>query len=216
MPPASLPLRDKALVILVLVHLSVIAISNYLVQLPVSIFGLHTTWGAFTFPIIFLATDLTLRLYGATLARKIVLTAMVPGIAISYFFSVVFHNATFQGLAPLGELDIFVARIAIASFVAYVIGQITDIFVFRKLVGQQKWWIAPAFSTVVGSLIDTFIFFSIAFYRSSDEFMAQHWPEIAAVDYAIKLLISLAVFIPMYGLLMQAFVKRLRVAPGQA
>lgn len=207
--------RDKGLIPLVLVHLTVIALSNYLVQIPVTFFGLHTTWGAFTFPIIFLATDLTLRLYDPGLARKIVFFAMLPGIAISYVFSVVFHEAMFQGFAPLTELNTFVARIAIASFVAYVFGQIIDIFVFRTLRRSKRWWIAPAFSSVIGTLIDTFIFFTIAFYKSTDEFMAQHWPEIATADYVIKLGISLLVFVPAYGLFMAAFVKALNRKQGE-
>ncbi|MGV6817321.1 MAG: 7-cyano-7-deazaguanine/7-aminomethyl-7-deazaguanine transporter [Thiotrichales bacterium] len=199
--------RDKALPALVLLHLFVIALSNYLVQMPVSILGLHTTWGAFTFPVIFLATDLTLRLYGPSLARKIIFFAMLPGVVISYLFSVLFQDASFQGFAPLAEFNTFVARIAIASFLAYVFGQILDIFVFRALSRSRQWWVAPAFSSVLGTLFDTFIFFSIAFYQSSDAFMAQHWPEIATVDYVIKVGISLLVFVPAYGIFMSAFVR---------
>ena len=82
--------RFSALIWLSLFHIAIITSSNYLVQLPVSIFGFHTTWGAFTFPFIFLATDLTVRIFGAPLARRIILSVMVPALAISYVISALF------------------------------------------------------------------------------------------------------------------------------
>jgi len=193
---------------LVVFHLCVIAISNYLVQIPVVVAGFQTTWGAFTFPLIFLATDLTIRLYGATQARRIIFTAMVPAIIISYVLSVIFFEGRFQGISALLEINTFVVRIAIASFLAYVFGQILDIAVFHELRKNKKWWIAPAFSSVVGGLIDTIIFFVVAFYESSDEFMAAYWPEIASVDYIFKLVIGLVIFVPAYGVFMNVFVKK--------
>ena len=196
---------------LVVFHLAVIAASNYLVQIPVTVFGFQTTYGAFTFPLIFLATDLTVRLYGAVSARRIVFSAMIPAIVISYILSVIFYQGEFQGISPLSELNTFVARIAIASFLAYVIGQILDIFVFNKLRQDKRWWIAPAFSSVLGTLLDTLIFYRLAFSTSSDECMAAKWPEIASVDYAFKLLISLLIFIPAYGVFANFFVKRITV-----
>jgi len=203
---------NKLLFPIVLFHLFVIAASNYLVQIPVSVFGFQTTWGAFTFPLIFLATDLTIRLYGAPHARRIIFLAMIPAIIISYVLSVIFFEGSFQGFGQLSELNTFVARIAIASFLAYVVGQLLDIYVFKRLRESQKesnWWMPPAFSSVIGTLIDTLIFFVVAFYQSTDAFMANNWPEIAAVDYVFKLLISLAIFVPVYGVLMSTFTKRL-------
>jgi len=196
------------LIPLVLFHLIVIAASNYLVQIPITIFGFHTTWGAFTFPLIFLATDLTVRIYGAAQARRIVFTAMLPALVISYILSVLFYEAKFQGLAQLAELNTFVARIAIASFIAYTIGQLLDVTVFNKLRDKKSWWIAPAISTVIGGFIDTAFFFSIAFYQSTNEFMATNWPEIATVDYIFKLIISIALFVPAYGILMNRFTTK--------
>ena len=196
------------LIFLVLFHLIVIAASNYLVQIPLTIFGLHTTWGAFTFPLIFLATDLTVRIYGAAQARRIILTAMLPALAISYILSVLFYEAKFQGFAQLADLNTFVARIAIASFIAYTIGQLLDVTVFNKLRDKKSWWIAPAISTIIGGLIDTALFFSIAFYQSTDKFMATNWPEIATVDYIFKLIISIALFVPAYGILMNRFTTK--------
>ena len=203
----------KILLPLVLLHLVVIAASNYLVQIPVTVFGFQTTWGAFTFPIIFLATDLTIRLYGAQHARRIIFLAMIPAIIISYLLSVIFFEGNFTGFSQLSELNTFVARIAVASFLAYVIGQLLDIFVFSALrkdsTGNKNWWIPPAFSSVIGTLIDTIIFFVIAFYKSTDEFMANNWPEIAMVDYVFKLVVSLLIFVPIYGVLMNSFSKKL-------
>ncbi len=203
--------HTSTLLTLVIFHLVVIAASNYLVQIPVTVAGFQTTWGAFTFPLIFLATDLTVRLYGSSQARRIIFLAMIPAIIISYVFSVVFFKTEFQGFSKLFELNTFVARIALASFLAYVFGQLMDIFVFSRLRQKKQWWVAPAFSSVIGTMLDTLIFFSIAFYKSSDAFMAANWPEIASVDYAFKLIISIAFFVPAYGVFMNLFVKKLLV-----
>ena len=199
----------NALFILVAFHLLVIAASNYLVQLPVEIFGFQTTWGAISFPFIFLATDLTVRIFGSALARRIVFTAMLPALALSYVFSVIFFEGKFQGFAALAELNTFVARIAMASFLAYVVGQLLDVSVFNRLRKVPVWWVAPAASTTLGGLLDTIVFFAVAFYQSPDAFMAANWPEIAAVDYAIKLIASLVLFVPAYGVLMATVAKRL-------
>lgn len=202
--------QRKALILLIFTHLSIIAASNYLVQKPVEVFGFQTTWGAFTFPLIFLATDLTARVYGASLARRIIFGAMLPALVISYVLSVLFYEGVFQGFSGLTELNTFVARIAVASFIAYVIGQLLDVRIFSRLRANQRWWIAPAFSTVIGGAVDTLLFFSIAFYRTTDEFMAANWPEIAIVDYIFKLAISLLLFVPAYGILMNSFSSRMK------
>lgn len=199
----------KALTYLVLFHLVVIASSNYLVQVPFTVFGLHTTWGAFTFPFIFLATDLTVRIFGAQLARKIIFLVMLPALVVSYVLSVLFYETQFQGLGSLTELNWFVARIAIASFMAYMLGQILDVQVFNRLRQMKQWWIAPVCSTLFGNALDTLAFFGIAFYQSPDPFMAQHWQEIALVDFGFKLVISLGLFVPMYGVLLNYLVKKL-------
>lgn len=199
----------KALAILVIFHIAIIASSNYLVQIPFTIFGFHTTWGAFTFPFVFLATDLTVRIFGAALARKIIFVVMLPSLLLSYVLSVLFYQGAFQGAAQLLALNLFVARIAIASFMAYLLGQILDVHVFNRLRQLKQWWIAPACSTVVGNALDTIAFFAIAFYQSPDPFMAQHWQEIALVDYSFKLIISLGLFIPIYGLLLSYLVKKI-------
>lgn len=201
--------QRKALTFLVLFHLVIIASSNYLVQIPFTVFGLHTTWGAFTFPFIFLATDLTVRIFGAGLARKIIFYVMLPSLAVSYLLSVVFYQGAFQGFAPLSELNMFVARIAIASFMAYLLGQIMDVHVFNRLRQMKQWWVAPTASTLFGNALDTVAFFGIAFYQSPDPFMAEHWTQIALVDYGFKLVISLGLFVPMYGVLLNYLIRKL-------
>jgi hypothetical protein len=208
-PLFTLPQQRKALSFLVLFHLVIIASSNYLVQLPFTIFGFHTTWGAFTFPFIFLATDLTVRIFGAAMARKIIFRVMAPSLAVSYVLSVLFYQGEYQGLAHLGEFNLFVARIAAASFMAYLLGQILDVSVFNRLRQMKQWWIAPTCSTIFGNALDTLAFFAIAFYNSPDAFMAANWTEIALVDYSFKLIISLGLFVPVYGVLLNYLIKRL-------
>ncbi|HBV6413928.1 TPA: 7-cyano-7-deazaguanine/7-aminomethyl-7-deazaguanine transporter [Klebsiella variicola] len=209
MNPFTTVQRKKALVWLSLFHLLVITSSNYLVQLPISIFGFHTTWGAFSFPFIFLATDLTVRIFGAPLARRIIFAVMVPALVISYGISALFYMGEWQGFAALGTFNLFVARIAIASFMAYALGQILDVHVFNRLRQSRHWWLAPSASTLFGNISDTVAFFFIAFWRSPDPFMAAHWGEIALVDYSFKVLISIIFFLPMYGVLLNMLLKRL-------
>ena len=209
MNPFTTVQRKKALVWLSLFHLLVITSSNYLVQLPISIFGFHTTWGAFSFPFIFLATDLTVRIFGAPLARRIIFAVMVPALVISYAISALFYMGEWQGFAALGTFNLFVARIAIASFMAYALGQILDVHVFNRLRQSRRWWLAPTASTLFGNISDTVAFFFIAFWRSPDPFMAAHWGEIALVDYSFKVLISIIFFLPMYGVLLNMLLKRL-------
>ena len=209
MNPFTTVQRKKALVWLSLFNLLVITSSNYLVQLPISIFGFHTTWGAFSFPFIFLATDLTVRIFGAPLARRIIFAVMVPALVISYAISALFYMGEWQGFAALGTFNLFVARIAIASFMAYALGQILDVHVFNRLRQNRRWWLAPTASTLFGNVSDTLAFFFIAFWRSPDPFMAAHWGEIAIVDYCFKVLISIVFFLPMYGMLLNMLLKKL-------
>lgn len=199
--------RINALLWLSLFHLLVITSSNYLVQLPISIFGLHTTWGAFSFPFIFLATDLTVRIFGAPLARRIIFVVMIPSLVISYGVSSLFYMGSWQGLEALGQFNLFVARIAIASFMAYALGQILDIQVFNRLRKSHYWWLAPGVAMIFGNMSDTAAFFFIAFWRSTDPFMAQYWVEIAMVDYGFKLLICMAFFLPAYGIFLNYLLK---------
>lgn len=210
------PLQAKRLLLMIAAfHIIIIAASNYLVQLPFSLAGFHTTWGAFSFPFIFLASDLTVRLFGAPLARKIVMSVLLPALLISYIVSCIIVDGEYVGFSALAEFNTFVARIALASFVAYFFGQLLDISIFNQLKAERQWWIAPVISTIIGNFLDTLLFFSIAFYASSDPFMAQHWLEIALVDYSFKLIISLLFFLPMYGVLLGFLSTKLEILAGE-
>lgn len=188
-------------------HILIITSSNYLVQLPIIVFGFHTTWGVFTFPFIFLTTDLTVRIYGSYLARRIIAMVMLPALSVSYIFSTLFYQGEWQGFAILNKFNLFVTRIAFASFMAYILGQIMDIFVFNKLRNYHHWWIAPTVAMFFGNLLDTMVFFFIAFYRSTAHFMSTNWIEIALIDYGINLLIYLLFFLPAYKLMTNFILK---------
>ena len=184
-------LNRKLIAYLVLGHCFIIAISNYLVQFPINIFGLDYTIGTFTFPIIVLATDLTVRLSNAANARKVISYAFIPAFIISYIF------ADF--------------RIAIASVLAYSIGQILDVFVFSKVrerVGDDGlnlnsyWYLAPVISTFFAQLIDTYLFYGVAFYNSADDFMRENWDMIAFNDFILKLVVCYLAFLPIYVLIL--------------
>jgi uncharacterized integral membrane protein (TIGR00697 family) len=200
--------------ILVAFHIAIVIASNYLVQLPITLLGFHSTWGAFSFPFIFLATDLTVRLIGKTEARRVITRAMLPALVASYAVGVLFRDGAFNGWASLAQFNGFVFRIALASFAAYVLGQLLDIQVFDRIRRQSRaWWLAPAAASIFGQALDTLVFFGVAFWRSSDAFMAAHWGEIALVDYVIKLAVSLLFFVPAYGVALAAIVRMLR-EPG--
>jgi uncharacterized integral membrane protein (TIGR00697 family) len=184
---------------LAVAHLAIIVASNYFVQWPLELFGVLTTWGAFTFPLVFVATDLTVRLLGQRPARRVVARVMGPALLASYVVSVLFQEGRFQGFGALAGFDTFVARIALASLVAYVVGQLVDIAVFDRLRRRPQWWLAPAASTVVG-----------------DAFMAEHWVSIALVDYATKLVISLLAFLPLYRALLEVLARPLQPTPRAA
>ncbi|MBM9606285.1 7-cyano-7-deazaguanine/7-aminomethyl-7-deazaguanine transporter [Desulfopila inferna] len=205
----------RALFFLIGFHILIIALSNYLVQLPLQIFGMHSTWGTFSFPFIFLATDLTVRVFGAVEARRIIFGAMLPALAVSYLFSVLFFEGIFQGMQGLTEVNFFVFRIALASFTAYVFGQLLDIKVFAGLRRSSKWWVAPSASTLLGNLLDTIIFFGVAFWASSDSFMAAHWPEIAALDYGFKITVSMLLFLPLYGVLLRYLTEKILIGNAE-
>ena len=185
---------------LVIIHIFIIGISNYLVQFPITILSYEFTIATFTFPFIILATDLTVRLYKAEIARKIVMGAFVPAFFISLYFA-----------------DL---RIAVASVSAYALGQFLDIFVFSKLRKElgttedlylnKNWYIAPAVSTFFAQIIDTYIFYGFAFYNSSDEYMRDNWFPIATNDLLFKLLICYLAFLPFYGLLLNFILSNLR------
>ncbi len=205
--------QRNALLALIALHIALIIASNYLVQLPILLLGWHTTWGAFSFPFLFLVTDLTVRLIGKQAARTVIARVMLPALVASYIVSVLFHDGAFTGWDSLAAFNLFVFRISLGSFLAYALGQLLDVQVFDRLRRLRQWWVAPLAASVVGQAVDTLVFFSVAFWRSTDPFMATHWVEIAWVDYVIKIVVSTAVFLPLYGALLQSL---LRWLPGQS
>ena len=132
----------------------VVLISNYLVQFPISYFNLNEilTYGAFSYPIAFLITDIANRFYGKTAARKIVYVGFAIGISFTLLFSTNFT-------------DLISIRIAIGSGTAFIVAQLLDVQIFDKL-RRKKWFIAPLTSSLIGSTVDTFLFFSISFYAT--------------------------------------------------
>ncbi|MBW7839545.1 MAG: 7-cyano-7-deazaguanine/7-aminomethyl-7-deazaguanine transporter [Chitinophagaceae bacterium] len=206
-----MPNRTSSRIALLLAcfHILIVASSNYLVQFPITVFGFKATWGAFTFPFIFLATDLTVRILGAREGRRVIFYAMLPALIVSYIVTVCFRDGEWLGFDSLLSFNLFVARIAIASFSAYVIGQLNDIFVFNKLRQHKQWWHAPLASAIFGNFMDTFTFFIIAFYKTSDAYLANNLLEIATVDYAFKILINSLLFLPLYKVILDRLMKRL-------
>jgi uncharacterized integral membrane protein (TIGR00697 family) len=157
----------------------VVLSSNYLVQFPINYYGLSEilTYGAFSYPIAFLITDLANRFYGKFVARKIVYIGFFIGIIFTLFFSTDFA-------------DLISIRIAIGSGVAFITAQLLDIQIFDRL-RKKQWFIAPLTSSFIGSTIDTFLFFSISFYATGVP-----WITLSLGDLAVKLFVSLVMLIP--------------------
>ncbi|MEO8933623.1 MAG: 7-cyano-7-deazaguanine/7-aminomethyl-7-deazaguanine transporter [Xanthomarina sp.] len=201
---------QRLALLLVSFHILIVASSNYLVQFPITVFGFKATWGAFTFPFIFLATDLTVRLFGPKLGRRIIFYAMFPALAVSYLITVGFRHGLWLGFDTFFSFDLFVARIAIASFSAYVVGQILDVYVFNKLRQHKQWWHAPVASAIFGNFMDTLVFFTVAFYKTSDTYLAENLVEIATVDYIFKMAINALFFLPLYKVILDLVLRRLK------
>ena len=157
----------------------VVTLSNYLVQFPVNYIGLQDifTYGAFSYPIAFLITDLTNRRYGKTVARKIVYIGFILGVALTLYFSTNFSN-------------LISTRIAVGSGTAFLIAQLLDVQVFDRL-RKKVWFVAPLVSSLIGSCIDTFLFFSIAFYGTE-----VNWVTLSFGDLFVKIFIALVMLIP--------------------
>ena len=157
----------------------VVLSSNYLVQFPIKYYGLEEilTYGAFSYPIAFLITDLANRSYGKLVARKIVYIGFAIGISFTLIFSTNFA-------------DLISVRIAIGSGTAFLVAQLLDVQIFDQL-RKKKWFIAPLTSSLIGSTIDTFLFFSISFYATGIP-----WVTLSLGDLAVKILVALFMLIP--------------------
>ena len=195
--------RFYSLYSLALGHVVLLTISNLLVQYPFVLFGWHTTWGAFSYPAIFILTDLTVRLSSPSHARLVILRSMFPAFALSYVIAVALKAEGGVTAHDWLSVQVMPLRIALACFIAYAMGQMLDVFVFQRYRNNSSWYMAPICSAISGNLIDTLVFFFVAFYHCSDPFLNQHWVEIALVDLCFKILISVLAFVPIYGLLLR-------------
>ena len=157
----------------------VVLTSNYLVQFPINYFGLNEilTYGAFSYPITFLITDLANRAYGKIVARKIVYIGFFIGVSLTLLISTNFS-------------DLISIRIAIGSGTAFFVAQNLDVGIFDKL-RKKTWYVAPLISSIFGSIVDTFLFFLISFYATGIP-----WITLALGDLSVKLFIALAMLIP--------------------
>ena len=157
----------------------VVLASNFLVQFPVKYYGLEDllTYGAFSYPVAFLITDLANRSYGKLVARKIVYIGFAIGIIFTLFFSTNFS-------------DLISIRIAIGSGSAFIVAQLLDVKIFDQL-RKKTWYVAPLTSSVIGSTVDTFLFFSISFYGTGIP-----WITLSLGDLAVKILVALVMLIP--------------------
>ena len=165
----------------------VVLASNYLVQFPIKYYDLDKilTYGAFSYPIAFLITDLANRSYGKIVARKIVYIGFVIGVAFTFFFSTNFS-------------DLISIRIAIGSGTAFMVAQLLDVQIFDKL-RKKKWFVAPLTSSFIGSIVDTFLFFSISFYGTGIP-----WITLSLGDLTVKILVAFLMLIP-FRLLLNTF-----------
>ena len=179
--------EQKNLFILLLAIMGLIIISsNYLVQFPVNSFGLENilTYGAFTYPISFLVTDVANRAFGKFIAKKVVYFGFLIGVSLTLLVSTNFS-------------DIISIRIAFGSGIAFLTAQLIDINIFDRLRRNKSWYIAPLISSTIGSVIDTFLFFMISFYGTQTP-----WFTLSLGDLSVKLLIALLMLIPFRVLIM--------------
>tara|TARA_B100002003_G_C13902175_1_gene439465 strand:- start:34 stop:621 length:588 start_codon:yes stop_codon:yes gene_type:complete len=172
-------IENRFFLILAFLMALVIVLSNYLVQFPVNYVGLQDifTYGAFSYPIAFLITDLANRRYGKIVARKIVYIGFILGVTLTLYFSTDFSNLISK-------------RIAIGSGTAFLIAQLLDVQVFDRL-RKKVWFVAPLASSLIGSCIDTFLFFSIAFYGTE-----VNWITLSIGDLFVKIFVALVMLIP--------------------
>ena len=172
-------IEKKFFFILAFLMALIVALSNYLVKFPVNYFGLQNllTYGAFSYPIAFLITDLSNRRYGKNIAKRIVYFGFVLGLIITFYFSTNYS-------------DLISIRIAIGSGTAFIVAQLIDVNIFDRL-RKKIWYVAPLVSSLVGSSIDTFLFFSISFYGTGI-----NWVTLSLGDLLVKISVALVMLIP--------------------
>ena len=172
-------IEKKLFLFLALLMAIIVTLSNYLVQFPVNFFGLQNflTYGAFSYPVAFLITDLSNRRFGKNIATKIVYLGFFYGVFLTFYFSTNYS-------------DLISIRIAIASGTAFLVAQLIDVNIFDKL-RKKVWFVAPLMSSLFGSVIDTFLFFSISFYGTG-----VNWFTLSLGDLTVKIFVALLMLIP--------------------
>ena len=172
-------IENKLFFLLALLMAFVVAFSNYLVQFPIKYFGLENllTYGALSYPVAFLITDLSNRRYGKNVAKKIVYLGFTLGIFLTLYFSTNYS-------------DLISIRIAIGSGTAFLVAQLIDVHIFDRL-RNKIWYLAPLASSLIGSSIDTFLFFSISFYGTGI-----NWITLSFGDLFVKIFVALVMLIP--------------------
>lgn len=191
------PADTRLLVLPVALMCAIVVASNILVQYPFTPFGLenYSTWGAISYPVAFLVTDLTNRRFGVKLTRLVVAAGFIAAVLLSIYFAT--------------------PRIALASGSAFLVAQLLDVQIFDRLRHSGRWWRAPLFSSLVGSAVDTALFFTLAFWGSGFVFAeevvryavfgsiidAPRWVAWAIVDFFVKVTIGLAMLVPYRGLI---------------
>ena len=172
-------IKNRFFFILALLMALIVLLSNYLVQFPINYFGLKNilTYGAFSYPVAFLITDLANRKYGKSSAKKIVYMGFLLGVFLTFYLSTNYS-------------DLISIRIAFGSGIAFLFAQLVDVHIFDKL-RKKIWFVAPLLSSLLGSTIDTFLFFSISFYGTNI-----NWVTLSFGDLIVKLFVALLMLIP--------------------
>lgn len=198
-----LPGVDRNLALkLMCFHTFIIALSNWLVTFKFLLVGHPIPYAAFTFPLVVVATDLTVRMLGKEMGRAVVALSFIPAIIVSILV-----------VMASGAPDSVAYRIGTSSGLAYLCSTLLDVYVFQYFRERFKsWWIAPTLSSIVANILDTYTFFGAAFYNSEDAFMAANWPEVATNQIIAKIIVSLLVVLPSYGILLNYIQRKLVVS----
>ena len=187
---------------LVAFHSFILALSNILITMPLTIFGFPLTWSAFSFPLIVVTTDLTIRLINKKNARAVINIAFAPALILSCLVIFLNHNSIRTAI-----------QIGIASGCSYLMSNLLDVYVFQKVRERfHQWWAAPFGSSIMANLIDTMTFFAVAFYHSNNAFMQVHWAEVALNQTGTKIIISTAVVLPLYGILLKILSSKMKLS----
>ncbi len=185
---------------LVAFHTFIIALSNWLVNYKFTVFGHVLALAAFTFPLVVVATDLTVRMIGKETGRLVVGLSFIPAIVAS--MAIIMISGAPQHVA---------VRIGVASGLAYLVSTLLDVYVFQYFREKyQQWWIAPTLSSVVATVIDTYTFFGAAFWKNVGSRFEHNWVEVATNHIFVKMLVSLLVILPAYGVLLNYIQKRVQ------